>query len=252
LEKNITVVMPAYNEEEGIAETVCSFLSQPQVAEVVVVDNNSSDRTAERGVAAGARLVPEQRQGYGFACRRALQESRTEWTLLVESDGTFRPEDMQKFAVYASEFDVVFGTRTSRACIWEGANMGNFLRYGNVAVAKYLEYLHNGPCLTDVGCTYKLLRSDVIADISRLWKVGNSAFSPELMILCIRRGWRCIEIPVHYGSRTGISKITGSFWKAFRLGWRMIFLITAYRFRNIPHTALSAKPNFSNIKTPLE
>jgi hypothetical protein len=108
--------------------------------------------------------------------------------------------------------------------------MGWFLRYGNAAVAKYLEYLHNGPCLTDVGCTYKLIRRAVVEDISNFWTVGDSSFSPELMILCIRRGWRCVEIPVNYGVRVGISKITGSFKKAFRLGLRMIVLITKYRF----------------------
>jgi hypothetical protein len=112
--------------------------------------------------------------------------------------------------------------------------MGSFLRYGNAAVAKYLEYLHNGPCLTDVGCTYKLLNRRVIDDVSNFWRVGDSSFSPELMILCIRRGWRCVEIPVNYGARIGVSKITGSLQKALKLGLRMILLISRYRFRSIP------------------
>jgi len=161
-------------------------------------------------------------------------ESKTEWTILVESDETFHAKDIHKFVAYCDDFDVIFGTRTSKSCIWEGANMGWFLRYGNWAVAKYLEYLHNGPCLTDVGCTYKMLRRSVIKDLSNFWRIGDSSFSPELMVLSIRRRWRCVEIPVNYGSRTGISKITGSFNRAFRLGWRMIFLIMGMRFRVIP------------------
>jgi glycosyltransferase involved in cell wall biosynthesis len=227
---NVTIVMPAYNEEEGIGGIVRSFRSLSPVVEVVVVDNNSKDATEARAIEAGARVVKETRQGYGFACRRALLECQTEWALLVESDSTFWPTDLDKFLAYRDEFDVVFGTRTSKSCIWAGANMGWFLRYGNAAVAKYLEYLHNGPCLTDVGCTYKLIRRAVVEDISNLWTVGDSSFSPELMILCIRRGWRCVEIPVNYGVRVGVSKITGSFKKAFRLGLRMIALITKYRF----------------------
>jgi glycosyltransferase involved in cell wall biosynthesis len=240
LSPDITVVMPAYNEEEAIAEVVRQFLAIPLVAEVVVVDNNSRDETANRARAAGARVVLETQQGYGFACRRALEETRTDWALLVESDQTFHAKDVYKFAAYRDDFDVIFGTRTSKSCIWEGANMGWFLRYGNWAVAKYLEYLHNGPCLTDVGCTYKMLRRAAINDLSSLWTVGNSSFSPELMVLAIRRRWRCVEIPVNYGSRTGISKITGSFSRAFRLGWRMIFLILGMRFRSIPPHSLKA------------
>lgn len=112
--------------------------------------------------------------------------------------------------------------------------MGFFLRYGNWAVAKLLEYLHNGPCLTDVGCTYKLFRRGALRQIAPLFTVGKSHFSPELMILAIRCGLACVEIPVHYQPRTGTSKITGSFWKAFRLGIRMIVMIIAYRFRRLP------------------
>jgi glycosyltransferase involved in cell wall biosynthesis len=232
--QDVTVVMPAYNEATGIAEVVRSFAQLPHVAEVVVVDNNSTDGTAQHAIAAGARVVTETNQGYGYACRRALEESKTEWALIVESDCTFWPTDLTKFLAYRDEFDVIFGTRTSKSCIWGGANMGYFLRYGNAAVAKYLEYLHNGPCLTDVGCTYKFIRRSVIQDVSQRWTIGDSSFSPELMILCIRRGWRCIEIPVNYGRRVGDSKITGTFNKAFRLGLRMIWLITKYRLTQIP------------------
>lgn len=232
--------MPAYNEEEGITKVVRNFLSFPCVAEVVVADNNSKDRTAEFATAAGARVVKETQQGYGYACRRALSEARSEWVCIVESDCTFDPRDVEKFVAYTKDFDVIFGTRTSKSCIWSGANMGHFLRFGNVAVAKLLEYLHNGPCLTDVGCTYKMVRRDVVQEMSKYWYVGDSRFSPELMMLCIRMGWRCIEIPVNYLSRTGESKITGSFKKAFVLGLRMIALIFRYRFRSIPKVAASS------------
>ena len=121
--------------------------------------------------------------------------------ILVESDGNLPDTDICKFLVYAEEFDVVFGTRTSKSCIWTGSNMGFFLRYGNWAVAKLLEYLHNGPCLTDVGWTYRLLRREALRRIAPLFTVGESHFSPELMILAIRCGLACVEIPVHYQPR---------------------------------------------------
>jgi glycosyltransferase involved in cell wall biosynthesis len=232
--KTVSVVMPAYNEEKGIATVVRSFLSLPEVDEVIVANNNSSDRTSVLAAAAGATVVSEERRGYGYACQTALRSSASDYVVIVESDVTFRAEDVRKFLVYAEDFDVVIGSRTSKSCIWEGSNMGPFLRYGNWAVGKLLEYVHNGPCLTDVGCTYKLFRREALQHLIPMFTVGRSHFSPELMILAIRSHLDCIEIPVHYGPRTGTSKITGTFWKAFRLGLRMITMIVTYRFKHIP------------------
>lgn len=232
--KTVSVVMPAYNEAKGIASVVKSFLSIPEVDEVIVADNSSSDDTAALATAAGATVVKEERRGYGYASQAALQASTSDYVLIVESDCTFRAEDIYKFLAYAGEFDVVFGTRTSKSCIWEGSNMGPFLRYGNCAVAKLLEYVHNGPCLTDVGCTYKLLRRRALEHLGPMFTVGKSHFSPELMMLAIRSKLNCVEIPVHYQPRTGTSKITGSTWKALKLGLRMIAMIIRYRFEAIP------------------
>jgi len=230
----VSVAMPAYNEASGIANAVRGYLALPEVDEVVVADNNSTDGTAELAMACGARVVRESRQGYGYACRASLREAAGDLIVLVEPDSTFRQTDIHKFFAYSEEFDAVFGTRTSKTCIWEGSNMGPFLRYGNWATGKLLEYLHNGPCLTDVGCTYKLFRRDALRQIEPLLTVGGSHFSPELMILAIRTKLACVEIPVNYLPRSGDSKITGSFKRALRLGLRMIFMIIRYRFRAFP------------------
>jgi glycosyltransferase involved in cell wall biosynthesis len=238
--KTLTIVMPAYNEEPNISAAVREYRAIPEVDEVVVVNNNSRDRTGEEALSAGARVVNETQQGYGYACRRGLIEAKGDLVALVEPDGTFLASDLRKFLAYIDEFDVVFGTRTSRACIWEGANMGFALRYGNVLVAKFLEYLHNGPCLSDVGCTFKMFTREAIDAVKDYFTVGKSHFSPELMILCVRRKLRCIEIPVHYGPRVGDSKITGDIKRAIRLGMIMIGLILKYRFKRIPRVQPSA------------
>ena len=250
--KSVSVVMPAFNEAAGIASVVRSFLSLPEVDQVIVANNNSSDNTAEAAAAAGATVVWEPRKGYGYACQAALRSARSDFVILVESDSTFRPGDVLKFLAYAEEFDVVFGTRTSKSCIWEGSNMGPFLRYGNWAVAKLLEYLHNGPCLTDVGCTYKLFTREALQRLIPMFSVGRSHFSPELMMLAIRSRMNCVEIPIHYQPRAGTSKITGSFWKAFRLGLRMIVMIAHYRFKRIPYAppATRSEPRRAIAKVP--
>jgi len=231
--KKVSVVLPAYNEAPGIANAVKEFMRIPEVDEVLVVDNNSNDGTGAVAEKAGARKIVETNQGYGYASRRGLVEASGDVVCITEPDGTFIPRDIYKFLSYLDDFDVVFGTRTSRACIWSGSNMGYFLRYGNWAVGKYLEFLHNGPSLTDVGCTFKMISKRAILDIQDMLQVGGSHFSPELMMILIRRGYKCVEIPVNYRPRVGESKITGNRLRAVKLGFRMIGLITAMRFRQI-------------------
>ena len=114
--------------------------------------------------------------------------------------------------------------------IHEGANMGKFLKWGNWALAKMIEVLFNGPSLTDVGCTYRLIKRDALEKIKDKFTVGGSHFSPEMMILAIKSRIPMIEIPVNYKERKGSSKITGRKWAAFKLGLRMIKLILSYRF----------------------
>jgi len=228
--KKISVVLPAYNEEKNIRKAVNDFFSTKVVDEVVVVNNNSKDKTLDEARKTKAKVVTEMNQGYGWANRRGLYEATGDYIFTCEPDGTFTPEDIFKFLAYAEEFDVIFGTRTSKSLIWSGANMGLFLRLGNTAVAKLLEYLHNGPCLTDVGCSFKFIKKDALHKIRKQFTVGGSHFSPEFMILCLKNKLRCVEIPINYGQRIGESKITGSFWKAWKLGWVMIFMIIGYRF----------------------
>ena len=149
-----------YAERDSIRAVIEGFFATGVVDEVVVVDNNAQPGTAERGRAArGARLVHEPRQGYGHATRRGLDEAHGRPRSCSPSR-TARscPQDIHKLLVYSDECDVVFGTRTTRELIWHGANMDWFLRWGNWAVAKLIEVLFNTSHLSDVGCTYRLLR----------------------------------------------------------------------------------------------
>ena len=227
----ISVVFPAYNEEKGIKAAIDDFFSTGVVDEIVVVDNNSKDRTAEIVRKTKARLVVEKKQGYGNALRRGLSEAKGDLIFTAEPDGTFAGSDILKFLPYVDECDAVFGTRTSKTLIWENAKMSPFLRFGNVFIAKLLEYLHNGPCLTDVGCTLKVIHKSALKRIEGKFTVGKSEFSPEFMILCIKSKMRVLEIPVNYKQRVGESKITNNFWNSFKLGLRMIWLIIAYKFK---------------------
>ena len=193
------------------------FLIPDVVDEVLVVDNNSRDRTAAEAVRPRARVVSETRQGYGYrASPRTAGGARGDIIILAEPDGTFIGRDVLKLLAYADDFDMVCGTRTTRELIWDQANMGWFLRVGNWAVAKLLQVLHGGPSLSDCGCTLRLTHRAAVERILGDLTVGGSHFLPEMVILALRKRLKVIEIPVNYRGRVGESKITGSFTGALR------------------------------------
>jgi glycosyltransferase involved in cell wall biosynthesis len=230
--KKISVVFPAYNEEENIAAAIRDFFSCSAVDEIIVVDNNSTDRTPQRISATPARLIKEEKQGYGWALQRGLREASGDLIILSEPDGTFVPEDIFKLLAYSDDFQMVLGSRTAKELIWKGANMNFFLRFGNVIVAKLLELLYSGPCLTDCGCTLRLVNKQALDKIKDRLSVGGSHFLPEMVILGLKSGISMIEIPVNYRGRVGSSKITGSFRGAFITAVNMLSLIIKYKFKD--------------------
>ncbi|MEI7512149.1 MAG: glycosyltransferase family 2 protein [Candidatus Uhrbacteria bacterium] len=223
--RRVSIVFPAYNEEPNIRRAIEDFFQHPAVDEIIAVDNRSTDKTKQEIQITRAKYVYEEIPGYGSALMRGMKEATGDLIVTVEPDGTFMSQDLEKLLIYSDDFDVVFGTRTSRSLIWSGAYMPFSVRMGNWAVAKFLEYLFNGPSLTDVGCTYKLIKRTAYEKIKDRLSVNGSHFSPDFMLQVLRAKISCVEIPVHYGTRIGESKITGGAWRAAKLGFRMIWFI---------------------------
>lgn len=234
--KTVSIVIPTYNEADSIRSVIEGFFVTGVVDEVIVVDNNALGNTKKEIEKTKARRVLENKnQGYGYALMRGLREAKGDLIVMVEADGTYDPKDIHKFLLYSDDFPVVFGTRTSRAIIWSGAFMPFPVRFGNWAVAKFLEVLHNGPTLTDVGCTYKLISREALGKIIPLFPLskGDGKWSPEFMIWTLKKGFVPIEIPVMFKPRVGQSMYTGSIIKAAILGFKMLPLIVMYRFKKL-------------------
>lgn len=227
--KTVSVVLPAYNEAPYIRRAIEDFFSLDVVDEVLIVDNNSRDATAEEARRTRATLVHETRQGYGYALRRGLRDAKGDLIIMAEPDGTFMARDVLKLLAYSEDFEMVCGTRTTRELIWDQANMGWFLRLGNLVVAKILQLLYGGPSLSDCGCTLRLTHRDALARIQDDMTVGGSHFLPEMVILGLKKGVRVIEVPVNYRRRVGESKITGTLGGTLRTGFRMIGIILKHR-----------------------
>jgi glycosyltransferase involved in cell wall biosynthesis len=227
--QKVAVIFPTYNEKDSIRATVLSYFATGLVDEIIVVNNNAAAGTSEEITGTGAREIFESRQGYGNALLCGLDHTDAGLVILSEPDGTFRGHDVTKLLAYSDDVPVVFGTRTAREFIWQGANMGKFLRWGNWAVAKMTELLFNTTLLTDMGCTQRLLSREAIRLIRPHLTIGGSHFGPQVLLEVIRHRIPFVEIPMNYCSRVGESSVTGSFWKAWVLGWRMIALVLSYR-----------------------
>ena len=227
--KKVSVVFSTYNEKDSIREFIDGLLKTGYVDEVIAVDNNAKAGTKEEILKTKAKYFLEKKQGFGWGYRRALYESTGDLIIMSEPDGTFDPNDVVKFLAYSDNFDVVFGTRTTSIMIGKGANMGWFLKWGNFAVAKMVEFMFGTNFLSDVGCTYRLINREAYNKIKNKFSITGMEFNPDMMLQVIRNNIKFIEIPVRYLRRVGVSSATGDFKKTFVIGLGMLWLIFKHR-----------------------
>jgi len=109
----VSVILPALNEAECIGELVQEALAQA-VGEVIVVDNGSTDGTAEVARRAGARVVSEPRRGYGYACAAGVAAAKHEVLVFLDGDGSSLPDEMPGLLepLLSDRADLVLGSRT--------------------------------------------------------------------------------------------------------------------------------------------
>lgn len=227
--QRISLILPTYNEKDSIRKVIRDFEALGVVDEILVVNNNAAPGTSEEVAGTSAREIFEPEQGYGAAIQRGLREATGGLLVVCEPDDTFVARDLFKMLEFSRDVDIVYGSRTVANFIWEGANMGKFLKWGNWAVAKLMEVLFNTNSLTDVGCTYRLIKREALDAIASDFQIKTNFFGPEMMILGFQRDVSSVQIPVNYRERVGESSVTGDLAKAFRLGVQMILLIVTKR-----------------------
>lgn len=226
------MIFPTYNEKDSIRACCDEFFLEGIVDELIVVNNNAAEGTSEEVSKTRAREVHEPIQGYGAAIRRGFREATGDLIIVSEPDGTFVGRDIRKLLAYAEDFEVVYGSRTVKELIWQGANMGLFLKWGNYWVAKLMEVLFNTTSLTDVGCTMRCIHKEALREVEPFFTVNGSFFGPEMMVLTILKKMKIIQVPMNYTERVGHSSVTGNKIVAFFLGLRMIRLVVSYRVRS--------------------
>ncbi len=229
--QKISVILPTYNEKDSIRKVIREFEATGVIDEIIVINNNAAEGTSEEVAGTSAIEIFESVPGYGSAIRRGFKEATGELIFVCEPDDTFVADDVHKFLAYSDNVDVVYGSRTIKNFIGSGANMGAFLKHGNWAVAKMMQVLYWTNSLSDVGCTFRLIRKKPLNKIQKHFRVNTGFFGPEMMLLSFRFNLKSVQIPIQYKARIGESSYTGSFKKAFVLGMKMIWFILTFNFR---------------------
>lgn len=228
--KTVSVVISSYRERESIRGVIDGFFATRVVDEVIAVDNNAERGSNEEIRKTRARLVKETRQGQGWGLRAGMREAAGEYIILCEGDGTYEPRDALKFLAYSEEFPVVFGTRTNTSLIGPDSGMFFLRRIADELEGRLIEMLFFTNRLTDVGCTYKLLRKEVVKELEDKWLTGDSHFVTEVTLQVAARRIPFVEIPVAFTKRVGASSVTESFFNIAKWGCKLLYFIFTFWF----------------------
>ena len=233
-DKKVSLIIPAYNEQDTIAAVIQDFRTEERLDEIIIVDNNSRDRTGEIAREQGAKVILETRQGYGCALRAGMDHAEGDILILSEADGSFRSSDIKKFLAYIEDADMVIGTRTTKQMTDQGARMNFLIRIMNVLWAKFLQmlwFLHNETRFTDVGCTYRAIWKEAYAKIRDGLTAAGPDFSPEMMAEALHKRLKIVEIPVKYFQRSGgESKHSVSYYHLARTALKMLRTVIRKKF----------------------
>jgi glycosyltransferase involved in cell wall biosynthesis len=222
-EPRLAVIIPALNEEQSIGAVLDAIPAALQAA-VIVVDNGSTDRTAEIAAAHGAQVVAEPQRGYGAACLAGLAAVRDpEVVAFLDADLSDDPSLLPSLCapILENGADLVIGSRMLGPR--EPGALPLHSRFGNWLAGRLLTYLYHQPT-TDLG-PFRAIRGATLQQL----RMSDRGFgwTMEMQAKAARLRARTVETPVPYRRRIGRSKITGSLKASLLAG--LIILSTAFR-----------------------
>ncbi len=226
----LAVVIPVFNEEESLPQ-VLKDIPADLVDEVVVVDNGSTDGSAELAMAAGATVLSESHRGYGAACLKGIEYLKSNPPdVLVFLDGDYSdyPEEISALlAKYREGYDFVLGSRVLGMDAF-GAQLSKHSVMGNKLAAFFLRLLFGGN-YTDLG-PFRLIGFRQLLSLGMADR--NYGWTMEMQIKALRKNLRICEIPVHYRDRFGgESKVTGTFLGSVKAFAKITITVIAYFLR---------------------
>ena len=225
----ISIVIPAFNEEQAIGEVVRA-VPIDRIHDIVVVDNGSTDDTAAQASLAGARVVFEPRPGYGSACQAGAKAAAdADILVFLDGDRSDDPRQLETVAapVLDNRADLVIGSRIQG--ILEKGAMPLHGRLGNRFIVFLLRLLY-GIDITDIG-SFRAIKSQTLFDLKM--EQMTYGWPVEMVVKATRRGLRIQSVPINYRRRIGKSKVTGTIRGTILATYYMFLVPLKYLFIKI-------------------
>jgi len=217
------------NEEEPIVGVVRALAATKVPDEIIVVDNGSTDRTADRACVAGARVITEPRRGYGRACAAGVRSLSPVCDIVVflDGDGSDRPEFVNHLVdpILAGKYDFVIGSRTRGRREPGSMNFQQILSGRSAGAILRLLY---GIRYTDM-CPFRAIRRDALERLGM--REQTYGWNLEMQMRAARAALRILEVPVNHHRRAGgESKVSGTLRGTFVAGARILATLLRIAF----------------------
>ncbi|WP_420570633.1 glycosyltransferase family 2 protein [Kordia sp.] len=226
----IKVIIPAYNEEDSIANVIREI--PKDVTEIIVVSNNSTDNTEVNAKAAGTTVLKEPRKGYGYACLKGMeyianQEVKPDILVFLDGDYSDYPEELTKIVspIIKDDIDFVIGARVKS--LRENGSMTPQQVFGNW-LATFLMKLFFRAKFTDLG-PFRAIKYDKLLQLQMEDKTYG--WTVEMQLKALKQKLSYVEVPVRYKKRIGISKVSGTVKGTIFAGVKILGWIFKYSFK---------------------
>lgn len=220
-DRKITAIIPALNEEKSLGLVLADLPSC--IDRVIVCDNGSTDRTTQVAKEGGAEVVYEPKRGYGAACLKAVEsvDANTDILLFLDADYSDFPKEAQRVLqpIIDGGYDLVVGSRiktlNDHNALTPVAVLGNWLSTNLIRILW-------GVAFTDLG-PFRAIRFDSYKTINM--QDRDFGWTVEMQVKAAKSGLRCLEVPVSYRPRIGVSKISGTVSGSVRAGTKILWII---------------------------
>lgn len=224
----IKVIIPAFNEENGVGQVI-QEIPKNLVTEIIVVNNASTDNTEEIAKQNGATVLREPISGYGRSCLKGIEylkasENKPDIVVFLDADHSDFPEEIPELIkpILASGVDLVIGSRALGNK--EKGSMTPQQIFGNWLATRLLKIIYNVK-FTDLG-PFRAIKFTKLLELDMQDKTYG--WTVEMQLKAAKMGFNCIEVPVRYRKRVGFSKISGTVKGTVLAGYKILYTIFKY------------------------
>jgi len=226
----VFVIIPAFDEEQSIGKVI-QDIPKEIVAEIVVTDNNSKDNTQKVAKQAGATVLSEPQQGYGYACLKAIEYLKQKYEaqpsdIIVFLDGDYSDYPAQITEVIQpiveNNYDMVIGSRALGRK--EGGSMTPQQIFGNWLATRLLKLLYKVE-FTDLG-PFRAIKFEQLLALDM--QDNTYGWTVEMQVKAAKVKLTSCEVPVDYKVRIGVSKVSGTLKGTIMAGYKILWTIFKY------------------------